>query len=273
MAGVEVDFGAGPRTLDASTRVLGLTPGRDGLVAADGPIDWSALAALPNVITINWSGPERGILDPAGLRRTPTVWIWVGGEVSARVLADLVELADLRITFDKPPGVLTDLAELGRHHPLQALRLDDAYGLDPRGLPELPSLGSLELSGSRDTIAAALQARFRDTDVDISVDGAMSEAWLAEHMDNPFRDWVEDSEEFATAACAAYNRAVRAGSPATAESVLRAFVADLSAINDEYDLIDTGERDHAWTVFHDLGRRWQVPEIQLDEWFDDGRRF
>src|SRR5215813_8299384 len=64
---VEVDFGAGPRRLAAATRVLDLTPA-GGLVPVEGPIDWTALEALPHCLTVEWSGPDRGIIDAVGAR-------------------------------------------------------------------------------------------------------------------------------------------------------------------------------------------------------------
>jgi len=363
-AGVEVDFGAGPRRLVASTIVLDLRPRDEGLVPADGPVDWSQLDALPRCRTVEWSGPERGIIGavaarpgiqflywddaagdidlsttnlstvrlegaglrgirlpesietlllrgppatvqvkapdmghrldlrlfqygpdvviPDGLRRTPKLWLWVGGEVSAAVLEGLTDLEDLALTFGDPPGVLTDLSELGRHRRLHNLRLDDAYGLDPPRLPELPSLRSLFLNGTRRTIAAAIKARFKGSAVAVSVKGAKSEAWLAAHMDNPFRDWVEDSKAFGQAACSAYTRALRAVEAITpeardrldaAERALRGLVADLNAVNDEHRLIDTNYREQAWDVFCSLAKRLQVPEPKASRWFDDDRRF
>jgi hypothetical protein len=363
-ADIEVDFGAGPKPLQSWTQVLDLTPRPDGLIPAEGPIDWSQLDALPDCLTIQWSGPECGIISaiaarrgirflywddavgdidlsstglgtvrlegaglrtvrlpetietlllrkppatlqvdapdggngldlrlfqygpdvviPEGLRRTPKLWLWVGGRVSASVLKGLTDLADFTLTFGDPPGVLADLPELGRHRQLRQLQFDDAYGLDPDAIPELPALRHLCLNGTRRTTAATVRARLKGSAVEVSVQGAKSQAWLAAHMDNPFRDWVEDSKAFGRAACAAYTRAWRAieaidpAAPdrlAAAEHALRAFVADLNAINDKYGLIDTLNREHAWNVFCDLAKRLQVPAQDVDRWFDDGRQF
>lgn len=332
---------------------------------AEGPVDWSQLDALPECLTVMWSGPERGIIEavaarrgirflewydavgdidltstglgtvrleggaellsvrlpesietlflrrpsatlqvdapdmghrldlrlflygpdvviPDGLRRVPKVWLWVGGEMSATVLSGLTDLENLTLTFDNPLGALSEVYELGRHGRLHTLQLDDAYGLDAESLPDLPSLRHLELNGTRRTTATTLKARFKGSTVTVSVSGAKSEAWLATHMDNPFRDWVEDSKAFGQAACSAYTRAwhaVGAIAPGasdrldSAERILRGFVADLNAINDKYGLIDTLNREHAWDVFCDLAKRLHVPAAQADRWFDDGRRF
>jgi hypothetical protein len=362
-ADVEVDFGAGPKRLAPWTRVLNLHP-EDGMVPVKGPIDWSQLDALPECLTVEWAGPERGIIEavaahpnirflywtdaaddidltstrlgtvrlegaglrrvrlpesietlllrrppatlevdapemgerldlrlfqygsdvviPDGLRRTRKVWLWVGGEISAGVLAGLTDLEDLTLTFGDPPGVLTDLPELDRHRRLYNLQLDDAYGLAAESLPELPSLRYLTLNGTRRTTAAAVKARFKGSAVTVTVSGAKSQAWLAAHMDNPFRDWVEDSKTFGQAACAAYTRAWRAVDAIApeapdrldaAERALRGFVADLNAINDKHGLIDTLYREQAWDVFCDLAKRLHVPEAQTNRWFDEDRRF
>ncbi|MFG2040582.1 hypothetical protein [Dactylosporangium sp. NPDC048998] len=363
VGGVEVDFGAGPRRLAAGTVVLDLTPA-GGLVPAEGPIDWTQLDKLPHCRTVEWSGPDRGVVDavagrlgirflywsdavgdldlrrthlgtvrlngaqlrsvrlprlietvlllrppaglqveapnegrrvalrlfqygpdvviPTGLRRAPEVWLWVGGEFSAAALAALSDLEHLTLTFDAPPGVLTDLSQLRQHPRMHTLQLDDAYGLDPAALPELPQLRHLVLNGTRRTIATTLRQRFRRGPVELSVNGAKSQAWLAAHMDNPFRDWVEDSKAFGQAACKAYTRAWRAieaiepEAPdrlTAAERALRDLVADLNTIDSEHGLIDTIYREQAWDVFLDLAKRLHIPEPQAGEWFNESRRF
>lgn len=222
------------------------------------------------------------VVVPDGLRRTRKVWLWVGGEMSAAVLAGLTDLEDLRLTFGEPPGVLTDLPGLRRHHRLRSLQLDDAYGLDPASLPELPSLRHLTLNGTRRTTSTAVKARLKGSAVTLSVNGAKSQAWLAAHLDNPFRDWVEDSKAFGQAACAAYNRArcavdaIATEAPDrldAAERALRGLVADLNVVNDEHGLIDTNYREQAWDAFCDLAKRLRVPEAQVTSWFDEDRRF
>jgi hypothetical protein len=226
-------------------------------------------------------GPD--IVIPQGLRRTPTVWLWAGGALSAEVLSPLRELADLTLTFDAAPGDLTDLPLLARHDRLHTLHLDDAFGLDPGALPDLPALRRLVLAGTRRTTAAALGERFpKRGPVALEVSGAKSRAWLAAHLDNPFRDWVEESKVFGKAACAAYTRAWRAidavvpGSPdgpVAAERALRGLVADLNAVHDTHGPIDTLYREEAWEAFRELAGRAGLPEARVDGWFEEGRRF
>ena len=338
---------------------LDLTGSGNIRVPAEGAVDWSQLDKLPQCITVEWSGAERGViaavaarqvkflywngasgdidltptgvtdvrLDGAGLRsvrlpasatmlllkrpaealrvdapdsghgmdlrffthgpdvtipeglsRVAKLWLWVAGEVSASVLAGLTDLRELDITFGDPPGILTDAQGLRAHHGLRSLRLDDAYGWDPASLPELPSLRHLELNGTRRTTAVAVKARFEATGIEVTVRGAKSEAWLAAHMTNPFRDWVEESKPFGTAACKAYARAllaVEAIAPeapdrlAAAERALRGLVADLNAIAAKYQLIDTIYREQAGDAFFGLAERARVPTDQAERWFGE----
>jgi hypothetical protein len=101
-------------------------------------------------------------------------------------------------------------------------------------------------------------------------------------MDNPFRDWVEESQAFGQAACMAYTRAWRAIEAIEPEApdrltigerVLRSLVADLNTIDSRYGLIDTIYRDQAWDVFKGLAGRLHIPEARAIEWFDEDRRF
>jgi len=373
---VEVDFGAGPTALNSWTKVLDLRPKR-GIVPADGPVRWDALDALPQLLTVEWAGPDRGIVEaiaahpsikflywfdaegdidlsatavgtvrvdgpnvrsirlpssigslslgrapahfdakpptatvsrtlrvdapgggrgldlrmfhydadvviPEGVRRASSLWLWVGGEVSASVLLGLSDVEALRLTFDRAPGTITDLAEMRNLTTLRGLQLDEAYGLTVEELPELPALRTLELNGTRHSTSRVAKARYRGSAVSVSVTGAKTDQWLALHMDNPFRDWVHDSKGFGRAACAAYDRARRAADAvaadhpervAVAEKVLRGLVVDLNAIEDKYHLIDTHNRETAWDAFLDLANRLGVSHVDADRWFDDGRKF
>ena len=57
------------------------------------------------------------------------------------------------------------------------------------------------------------------------------------------------------------------------ERVLRGLVADLNAIQDTYEMIETDHREQAWDAFSALAYRLGVPGEQADSWFDDERRF
>ncbi|GIF62891.1 hypothetical protein Ais01nite_09260 [Asanoa ishikariensis] len=219
---------------------------------------------------------------PAGLRNARKVWVKVGGEFSARLLSSLAAAESLDVEFLDPPGRLTDTEALRVHHGLTTLTIDNAYDWDPSSLPDLPALRELELNGTLKATAKTLKARFKGTGVTVSVSGAKSDSWVSAHIDNPFLDWVEDSKAFGTAACKAYVKASTAvdGLPADApdrleraEAVLRAFVADLNAVEKKYGLIDTLNREHAGDVFDDLAKRAGVPDDTARRWFDENRHF
>ncbi|SNT64653.1 hypothetical protein SAMN05421812_117166 [Asanoa hainanensis] len=233
-------------------------------------------------LDLRWFCYDGALSIPDGLARVPTLWLWAGAGVSMRALSSLTNLRDLRLTLDAAPGVVSDLDELGRHERLRRLQLGDAYGLDPATLPDLPALRELELHGTRDTIVRALQARFASGGgpVELSVTGAKSQEWLARFLHNPLQDWVDESEPFARAACEAYEELVRVAESvapdapdrmASLECALRGFVARLNALDEEYELIDTILREHAWVVYAALAERLQVPAELAEEWFDDTR--
>ena len=84
---VEVDFGAGPVTVSRALQVLSL---HDPNVAmpADGHIDWSQLEKLPNLITVNWSGTDRGVVAAAAARRLQYLyWSDTDGDIDLSVTA------------------------------------------------------------------------------------------------------------------------------------------------------------------------------------------
>ncbi|MEV4533981.1 hypothetical protein AB0J82_09135 [Asanoa sp. NPDC049518] len=214
---------------------------------------------------------------PAGLRNAKKVWVKAGGELSARVLSGLTAVESLDIEFLDLPGRLTDTDDLRVHRALTTLTVDNAYDWDPSSLPDLPTLRELEVNGTLKGTAKALKARFKGSGVEVSVSGAKSESWVAAHIDNPFLDWVEESKAFGTAACKAYTKAAvgieAADGPERAEAVLRAFVADLNAVQKKYGLIDTVNREHAGDVIDDLAKRAGVPDGDAERWFDEDRHF
>jgi hypothetical protein len=160
------------------------------------------------------------------------------------------------------------------------LRIDEAYELDPGALPDLPALRQLKLYGTRKSIAAAVKARYKGSKVRVHTLRAKTDEWLAIHMYNPFREWVEESKAFGTAACRAYTKAgaaIDALPPdagdrlADAERVLRQLIRDFNALDGRRGRIDTVCREHVLKAVHDLARRVGMPAELTDHWFDDTR--
>jgi hypothetical protein len=101
-------------------------------------------------------------------------------------------------------------------------------------------------------------------------------------MFNPFRDWIEDSKAFGTAACKAYTKARTAIDAAAAtgaeqsrarEAALRGLVADLNAIDARYELIDTINREHAAEVYLGLARHANIDAGMAAQWLDEDREW
>jgi hypothetical protein len=117
---VEVDFGAGPRRIASSTRVLDLGGGDSGLAPIEGPVDWSQLDKLPACSTVEWSGAERGIVD--ALATHPNIKFLYWNDASGDI----------------------DLATTG----LATVRLDGAW-LEPDGQPPPESRRDSKTVGSK----------------------------------------------------------------------------------------------------------------------------
>jgi hypothetical protein len=136
------------------------------------------------------------------------------------------------------------------------LKIHNVYGPVIEDMPALPALRQLELGGTRASTAAAAAAneRYHNTFIAVHVWRAKTDEWLAAYMHHPFRDWIEDGEDFALAACQAYDRArtlieaitsTNSDRLALAESALRGLVAELNAINEDLGEIDTNYREQA----------------------------
>lgn len=363
---VTVDFGAGPVRVPRGLRVLGLHASNLA-IPAEGPVDWSQLAKLPNVITVEWSGSDRGvvaavaarrvpylywsdadgqidlsgtsvihvrlggaglrrillptsiqrvqlngpplpklrveasdsgrglqlqlfwrtanraqILIPAGLSQITSLWLWPDREVALSVVAGLAELQSLTVTFENAPGTLTELFALQQLPALRTLQFDSAYDWDPDALPDLPALQELVLNGVRRSTAAAMKNRFKGRRVKVTISGTKTDTWLATHMFNPFRDWIEESTAFGTAACKAYTKARTALDAAAAagpersqavEAAFRGLVADLNGIDARYGLIDTINREYAAEVYLALAHHSNVDATVAARWLDEDREW
>jgi hypothetical protein len=118
--------------------------------------------------------------------------------------------------------------------------------------------------------------------VTVSASGTKTETWLAAHMNNPFRDWVDDSRAFGTAACRAYTTARSAVDAAPAagphrepavQAALRGLIADLNAINARFEQIDTINREHAIDVYLELARHANTDIALAEQWVDEDRQW
>jgi hypothetical protein len=259
--------------LPASTRRLQLNDPPLPALRVEAPDDGRGME-----LQLFWRTADRERLRiPTGLSRITSAWLWPDREVTLSVVADLTDLRSLQVTFENAPGTLTGLSALRSLPALRTLQFECAYDWDPDALPELPALRELVLDGVRRTTAAAIRSRFKGGGVKVTARGTKTDTWLAAHLFNPFRDWVEDAKGFGAAACEAYIKArtaVDAAGPARAqarEAALRGLVADLNAIQARYELIDTHHREYAAGVYLTLAGDAGVDAALATRWLDEDR--
>lgn len=221
---------------------------------------------------------------PSGLRSVRDLQLSVRGSFSVTSLSGLDDLEVLRIDWTTAPGELAEARLLSRFRSLFSLELNSAYALDAPSLPQAwPALRSLHVDGIRRETAKLLKSRYHRSGLDLVVQGAKPDDWLAEHLNNPFRDWIEDDRRAAATACKAYTTASRAlGSlpcdpeerAEAAKSALRAFIETLNLVDERHDgFIDTIRREESGEAFADLAGRAGISAAQADDWFDDWRDF
>jgi hypothetical protein len=134
--------------LDEDTRVTAVTAADDGR--------WLSLTA-------------EGATVPAGLEGLRELALTGDGTISAAPLAGLRDLRRLRLTWRSAPGRLSDATALVALSRLADLTLLGGYAVDARTLPDLPSLRWLVHHGQYRRAAAAIEARYRDTDVRVDI--------------------------------------------------------------------------------------------------------
>lgn len=111
---VTVDFGAGPVTVPRDLQILGLWDPELG-IPAEGTVDWSPLAKLPNVITVEWSGPDRGVVAAAAARGVQYLY-WSDAD-------DAVDLSATSVTHVRLDG--PGLRHVRLPASIQQLQLND----------------------------------------------------------------------------------------------------------------------------------------------------
>jgi hypothetical protein len=167
-AGVDLS-GTGLTRLRLSAAEIGLLRLPDGLETLKLDED-TAVTAVTAADDGRWlSLTAEGATVPAGLDGLRDLALTGDGTISATPLAGLCDLRRLRLTWRSPPGRLSDAADLAALSRLADLTLLGGYGVDARTLPDLPSLRWLVHHGLYRRAAAAIEARYRDTDVRVDI--------------------------------------------------------------------------------------------------------
>lgn len=206
------------------------------------------------------------------------------------------------LTLAGKPGTLANVSALARLRELRRLYIDDLFAYAPADIPPpdaYPHLEDLCLESIPADVAAHVKKLYaplkKSGALDLDVRKPRAAEWLAENLDNPFRDW--DGSEFVTPANArrAFNlykktrvelRAhldapdAAATLPAHLEKLVRDWAAAFNAWDKRTQWIETEERETICTVVEDLlietARRHLAAKIDiaaLMETFDELRDF
>ena len=151
----------------------------------------------------------------------------------------------------------------------------DIYGFsaeDFPGLVDCPHLSAVAIHGLRASDAKILRKRLADVDR-LELTKARSDRWLADNIDNPFRDWDADSPAFGKAAMKLWKSASQEarkvdGAPSReqASSIVLALVDGLNRLDGRHGAtIDTLRREQACDAILNLVRRHLASALTPEE--------
>ncbi|HJZ34328.1 MAG TPA: hypothetical protein VKF35_24650 [Hyphomicrobiaceae bacterium] len=151
----------------------------------------------------------------------------------------------------------------------------DIYGFSAEDFPVLadcPHLSAVTIHGLRAGDAKILRRRLADVDR-LELTKARSDRWLADNIDNPFRDWDGDGPAFGKAAMKLWKRALQEaraldGAPSReqASAIVLALVDGLNRLDGRYGAtIDTLRREQACDAILDLVRRHLCNALTREE--------
>ncbi|MDR2711414.1 MAG: hypothetical protein LBB65_08875 [Burkholderiales bacterium] len=146
-----------------------------------------------------FAAPDR---DDPGLPQLLSLYL---NEIDQLDLAPIVarhpDLRELRL-FGKP-GTLTNLSDLAHLSGLRVLLIEDLFAFAPADFPSPgthPHLAMLCLESIPADIAATVKKLYaplkKSALIDLDIRKPRAPEWLAENLDNPFREW--DGSEFVT---------------------------------------------------------------------------
>lgn len=204
-------------------------------------------------------------------------------DVDIAVIADRYPtLTTLRL-WGKP-GMVSNMASLSRLAGLQMFTTVDLFGFGPDEFPappQLPHLSLLWMNSLPADAASAIKKAWKKaalSGVDLAIKQARKPEWLAENLNNPFRDW--DGREHISAANAKkatmlYKkmltslRTIDASSAAaTAEAMVRSYTEAFNAIDRRSNIIETIEREEIGEVLYGLLSRIEQLTAGASEPFD-----
>ncbi|MBD8105511.1 hypothetical protein [Erwinia persicina] len=189
--------------------------------------------------------------------------------------ADIAAIADrfpalAQLRLWGKPGVLTHMDSLARLSALQMFTTVDLFGFASEDVPSpeaLPHMAMLWMTSLPADVATSVKKRWKKVDgVDLSITKPRKPEWLAENLNNPFRDWdgrENISPAHAKKAAALYKQACislreingssdAASVNATAETLVRSWAEAFNAMDRRSSSIETIEREEIADVIYGL---------------------
>lgn len=176
-------------------------------------------------------------------------------------------LTELRIWGN--PGVVSHMQSIAALPQLQMLTLSNIFGFGAADFPrpeQLPNLACLWMTSVPLEVTSAVRTAYKKAatqGLDLSLTKARKPEWLAENLNNPFRDWdgrEHISATYARKASLAYkNLRAAAHNIDSSMDVASLLTAAVTAYTEAFNLIDrrskaieTVEREEIYSVLFDL---------------------
>ncbi|MEJ5065568.1 hypothetical protein WH279_19015 [Erwinia sp. MYb375] len=211
-------------------------------------------------------------------------------DVDIAIIADRYPTLNTLRLWGKP-GMVSNMASLSRLADLQMFTTVDLFGFGPEAFPsppQLPHLSLLWMNSLPADAASAIKKAWKKaalTGVDLAIKQARKPEWLAENLNNPFRDW--DGREHISAANArkaatlykkmlASLRTIDASSEAAsvntlAEAMVRGYTEAFNAMDRRSNIIETIEREEIGEVLYGLLSLIEQQTAGASEPFDKDR--
>jgi hypothetical protein len=198
-------------------------------------------------------GPFAGL--PHGLEAVEEVVFFDGGRIDIAALGAWPKLKDLSIYGSA--NSVDNIAALNQLKSLRRFAGAEIYAIAAQEFPVDCALHEVSIDGLRAADAKLLRQRLKHLPRAV-FSKARSEKWLAENLDNPFRDWDADGLAFGKAAIKLWKQAIHAthtldgaSTPAQAKTIVLALVAGMNKLSKRYE-IDTLRREQACHAIRDL---------------------
>ena len=206
--------------------------------------------------------------------------------LSAMPAVDFAAVAErfpqlVELTVWGKPALASHLGSLARLERLRSFSAYELFGYGADDFPapaQMPALSSLCLASLPADAAKAIKAGYKKAaalGLNLSVTRPRKPEWLAENLDNPFRDWdgrEHISAAYAKKAAQAYKKllatartldaAMDGGAAhAMAQEMVTAYVGVFNQIERRSNIIETVERDEIYVALEQVLAQVRLPEV------------